>query len=184
MEVSELRKNYDDGKELEIKVKKRISTAAMSLLVKDVVDNCLKINDDGLLECDYVMRKLSTDIWVMFYFAGLEFPGKDNMKNYDWLVENGIVDMVYDQIDKKYMDMILEIIDREINQRIALTNSVEASVAKVVMVLEKGIDAVIKKLPSKTQISNLIKESSKEVKNFDPNKLQVLSELLGEVNKQ
>ena len=24
------------------------------------------------------------------------------MKNYDWLVENGIVDMVYDQIDKKY----------------------------------------------------------------------------------
>ena len=42
---------------------------------------------------------------------------------------------VYDAIDKDYVDMIKELIDNEVNQRIALINSVEASVAKGVRAL-------------------------------------------------
>ena len=49
----------------------------MSLL-KDVVDNCLRL-PTMIRKCDYVMKIKHADIWVRFAFA-LEFPGRINEK--------------------------------------------------------------------------------------------------------
>jgi len=180
MKVSELRELYEKNKgHSDINVKKHVSIAAISAMVKMIVDGCTDINADGLLEVDLINKKLNTDIAIMFHYAEIEFPdGKGLVADYDWMVESGLYDIVMDRIDGRQYFLLLELIDEEIEQRKELTNSIEASVAKLVIAVEKGIDAVIKKLPSKKQLSNLIKEAGGEFKNFDPDKLEVLGGLL------
>ncbi len=183
MKVSVIKKNLSEGKvpdKIGIEVDKSIPIGAVSIMVGDIADACVKANDDGMLYCDFVSKKLNTDVNFLVHFANVEFDGENDIEDYDWLWANGVIKLVYDAIDKDYVDMINGLINDEIRQRIALANSVEASVAKGVAILANGIDAVIKNLPTSHQINNLLKNVSSELKGFDPEKLGVLGDLMKE----
>jgi len=178
MKISELKKCFSEGKDFDIKVEKSIPIGTISIMVGDTADACVKANDDGMLCCDFVSKKLNVDVNFIVHFADIVFDGENDIDDYDWLWANGVIKLVYDAIDKDYVDMINGLIDDEIKQRIALANSVEASVAKGVAILANGVDAVVKKLPTNRQINNLIKNVGSELKNFDPEKLGALGDLM------
>jgi hypothetical protein len=181
MKVSELKELVAKGEEPDIKIEKYLPITVISIMVNDIADACVKVNEDGMAYCNFVSKKLNTDVSFLTQFASIEFDDKNDLEGYDWLWANGIVKKVYDAIDKDYVDMIKELIDNEVNQRIALINSVEASVAKGVRAFVNAIDVIIKRLPSTTQINNLIKKASAELKDFNPEKLNVLGDIIKEV---
>lgn len=185
MKISELKvKGMFDEKEFveidlakvhDLEVKEFISIAEVSMLRNDVAEKCLELNDDLLLECNFITKKMATDVGLLFYFAGVEFDAEGSLvEDYDLLTSYGVLNVIKDKINQTHLAEILDIIDLEVEQRIGLNNSVETSMARVAVSVDKGINAIVKmaetivkKLPSNRQINNLLKNLVKELKGLD-----------------
>ncbi len=180
MDISELRKLHEENGDYgDIKVREYISIANISLLSKDIANGCTEVTPDGMLEVNFINKKLNTDIAIMFYYADIEFPDGENVvANYDWAIESGLYDTVISNVNDKQLFFIYRLIEDEIEQLKVMANSVEASVAKAVIAVEKGINAIIEKLPSSEEMKELAGDVSDKVNNFDPNKLEVIGGLL------
>lgn len=169
MKVSELKKD----KNLRLEVKKNVPIAVLAQIADSVRAACVKANEDGRLYCDYVSKKLNTEVNLFGHFAGIEFDKENTIAEYDWLVEEGKLDELYSQIDNK--SELFELIDAEVNQEIALANSVEASVAKAAVYFINALEILQEKLPTNEQIKDTVKTLSKEMKGLGD--LKVLGDL-------
>jgi len=145
-------------------VKRSLPIALVAQIVDSVASACVKANEDGRLYCDYVSKKLNTDVNFLVHFADYKFGNKNDIAEYDNLVAEGVLDRFYAKVDKDYVENIKRMIDAEIEQQIVLANSVETSVAKAVVYLADALDFIKDKLPSSEQMEKTIKGLSKEIK--------------------
>ncbi len=163
MKVSEMRKN--GVKDFE--VKKYLPIAVVAQIVDNVASACVKANDDARLYCDFVSKKINTDVNFLVHFAGVDFDGENDIADYDWLVEESVLEVFYAKSNVAYVSEIKEMIDSEIAQRIAMDNSVDASIAKAVVHFADALEVLQKKFPTNRQINNIVKNLGEQLKGLE-----------------
>jgi len=174
MKIAELRELGGLSAADKVEVKKYLSIAAKSVLAETVMDSCIGNDDSGLSKVDYTLRKLNRDMALVLNYTNLEFDKDDFIEEYDWLAESGVLEYIVEQIPEDELWIVQNLLDDEIEQKIDLENSIEALVAK-------GINALIEKMPTNTQLRNLVKLFGKEFKDFDVEKLQVIGDMAGKL---
>lgn len=163
-------KNEDgsyNGKTIEIK--QYLSFVEKKLLCIDILEDCLIVDENGLLSCDFFKKKLLIDLKLIVNYTDIEFS-KEFMGEYDFLVEQGILDHIIENIPASELDFIDEMISDELDQRIKIGNSLESIIAK-------GINKIAEKLPTDKEIKSLSKSLVKDLNKFDWDKVPMLRDM-------
>jgi hypothetical protein len=181
MKISELQSLVEQGKDYKelIEIKSYIPFITKKLICESIVNGCISESEEnGLLFCDYYMKRLLTDISFVVNFTNLEIEEDKYVENYDYVSEFGILDYILNKINDSDCFFINYMVDEEIETKLKICNSLEGIVAKGI---EKFISIVDKNMNSK-EISKIIKLAGKELKNFDPNKYKEIQSMLNVVN--
>jgi hypothetical protein len=178
MKVSEIKELYGQGKSQEvaeqIQIKKYISVGEKSLFIKNIIEQSLSENENGMSVCDYIQKNIAWDMNILLFYTDIELDGEDVVSDYDFLVESGVMKVIKDIIPESEKYLLSDILYEEINQKINISNSIESIVLKGVTKLVEVID----KNTNPKQLKNLIKEAGKQFKDFDPSKLSQIQEML------
>lgn len=153
----------------EIDVKHYIPFAHKQLLCEKVIDVSTLVDENGIVSCSYFLKKLATDINILSFYTDLEF-NENTEEDYDFLVQSGLFDDILDHIADGELDFIDEMINKEIEQKIMIGNSLGNVVASK---LEKLID----KIPTDKQLKSLSKTLIKDVNKLDWDKVPMLKQM-------
>jgi len=168
LENWEIEKNL---KELGINVKKYLGSAQKIIFVQDVVFSSLAEKENGIKYIDYIYKKISTDIYVMKEYAGIEFDEDKILDQYDILKENGIVDMIYKLIPENEINELIYLADKTCEQEVSMSNTIENILANGLLKIEQAI-------PETSQIDKWVKSAMKSIRNFNPEKYKKFNEML------
>jgi len=180
LKISELKEIYSKDKnlsELGIEIQKYQSIAAKKVMVDEILDRCLEHDKNGMIVCDFVARKLNIDLVYILNYTNIEFNENEVVSDYDWLQENGIVELIKDNINEEELWFIESVVGEEIEQKTALNNSVEA-------VLNRNLVKAVEKIPTAKELDKLLKKFMKEFQSFDFSKLQVLGDIYKELQSK
>lgn len=176
MKVSYIREQIFNGKNLEelnIQVKHYLPIISKKAICTAVVDNCIT-EENGIFVCDFFAKEQATNIVFLTEYAGIEFDGEDD---YDFLMEYGVMGYILVQIPDKEKHFIYDAIYEMIEQKMKVNNSVE-------VVLAKGIQKLIDKIPDEKDIKKIMNELPKMINKIKPENLQIIKEVfLQEKNK-
>lgn len=130
-----------------VKIKKYISIYTKNLLINGyhdeessidgIIDRCVTANTDGFYILDPFSKKITIDLTLVKHYSNLELDIDnvmvDNIKIniYDYIVSNGIVDEIKEQMDCREYDLFIDLVDEAIYNKLQSENSIEASVVKV-----------------------------------------------------
>ena len=150
-------------------IKKYIPFIEKKILVEDIIDGCLETNENGLLVVNNFMKKMVLDLKVVIAYTDIEF-GEEIVNDYDFMVENKIIDKIIESIDDSELDFIESMVNKEIDQKIRIENSIEG-------ILANKLDKLIDKLPTDKQIKSLSKSLVKDINKMDWDKLPMLKDM-------
>jgi hypothetical protein len=169
MLISELKndKGLYNGKLFE--VKPFVSFIDKKILCDQIIDNCLFIDENNMVRCDFFMKYLLTNMKIVVLFTDLEFE-EEYLQEYDFLNENKLIDYILSQIDDCELNFINEMINKEIEQKMQIGNSIESIIAS-------RLDKLIDKLPTDKQLKSLSKSLVKDLNKLDWNQLPLLKEM-------
>jgi len=175
MKISELKQQIEEGKNYKdiIEFISYLSFVKKKILCDSIVDSCIKEENDMVI-CDNYMKRLTTDIMLVNNYTNLEFNEDGYVEEYDYLCENDILNYIVDKINETETYFIQDMVWEEIENRMRVSNSIEGILTRGV---NKIADIINTNLNSK-QIKSIIKLASKEFKNFQPEKLQILNDML------
>ncbi len=173
MKISELKVLLTQGRkpeELGIEIKPYIPFIEKKMLVEAILDGCIQIDGNGVYTCDYFMKKLLFDMKVIISYTNIDFSEDTAVEEYDFLVENKILEYVIKKIDNEELHHIYEFLYDELQQKIEIGNSL----ANIVAI---GITKLIDKFPNDKQIKSLSKSLVKDLNNFDWSKIPMLKQI-------
>lgn len=170
MQISELKDSEGLYNGTEITVNPFISFIEKQLLCLNVLENCMDVDENGMLVCNYFTRKLVKDINVIKQYSDIELSDSDYINEYDFLVQYKIFDYILDRINKSELYFIDEMISKEIKQRIKTYNSLEK-------IVSNKLQQVIDKLPSPKDIQKLSKSLVKDMNKLDWDKMPMLKQM-------
>ena len=158
----------------EIDIKHYIPFAHKQLLCEKVIDVSTLVDENGIVSCSYFLKKLVTDINIMSFYTDLEF-NENTAEDYDFLVQSGLFDDILDHINDGELDFIDEMVNKSIEQKISIGNSLSNIVA---IKLEKLINSI----PNEKTLKKLMNDIPKQLNKIKPENLNLIKEVLG--NKQ
>ena len=175
MKISELKQQIEEGKNYKdiIEFISYIPFVKKKIMCESIADSCIK-EENGMITCDHCMKQLTTDIMLINNYTNLEFNEESYVEEYDYLCENDILNYIVDKINETETYFIQDMVWEEIENRMRVSNSIEGILTRGV---NKIADIINTNLNSK-QIKSIIKLASKEFKNFQPEKLQILNDML------
>jgi len=175
MKISELKQQIEEGKNYKdiIEFISYIPFVKKKIICESIADSCIK-EENGMIICDNYMKRLTTDIMLVNNYTNLEFNEDGYVEEYDYLCENDILNYIVDKINETETYFIQDMVWEEIENRMRVSNSIEGILTRGV---NKIADIINTNLNSK-QIKSIIKLASKEFKNFQPEKLQILNDML------
>jgi hypothetical protein len=160
-----------NGKTFE--VKSHISFIEKKILCEQIIDSCLVADENNMVSCDFFMKYLLTNMKIVALFTDLEF-GEESVQEYDFLNENELMDYILNRIDDCEISFINEMINKEIEQRIRMGNSIESIIAS-------RLDKLIDKVPDQKSIKKILNDIPKSVNKIKPENLEIIKGIL---NKQ
>ena len=158
----------------DIDIKHYIPFAHKQLLCEKVIDVSTLVDENGIVSCSYFLKKLVTDINIMSFYTDLEF-NENTAEDYDFLVQSGLFDDILDHINDGELDFIDEMVNKSIEQKISIGNSLSNIVA---IKLEKLINSI----PNEKTLKKLMNDIPKQLNKIKPENLNLIKEVLG--NKQ
>lgn len=169
MKPSEIKQKFLEGTSLRelIDIVPYLPVARRKLIIDGVLDSCLEYNGDGMLVCDYFLKNITFDIFILRHYAGIEIA---EVEEYDVLNRIGVVDFVKEKLGKE-VSYCVDLLEKEINQRINLHNGIAGAIAR-------GLNRIADNLDSK-KINKLIKSAGKELREFDLDKFGEIKSILG-----
>lgn len=175
MKINELKQQIEEGKNYKdiIEFISYIPFVKKKIMCESIADSCIK-EENGMIICDHCMKQLTTDIMLINNYTNLEFNEESYVEEYDFLCENGIMKYIIEKIDGEEYWFIVETIDKIIEQKIKVHNSIENIIAKE---LEKFVNVIDKNLNSK-EINKLVKTVSREFQKFEPEKMKQLKSMM------
>lgn len=176
-----------------VKIKKYISIYTKNLLINGyhdeessidgIIDRCVTANTDGFYILDPFSKKITIDLTLVKHYSNLELDIDnvmvDNIKIniYDYIVSNGIVDEIKEQMDCREYDLFIDLVDEVIYNKLQSENSIEASVIKVKNVLINFTDKIIEKLPDEKGIKRILADAKNQINKIKPEQLNHLKEV-------
>lgn len=176
MKFSELKTKIENGEKFSdiLEVKSIASFMDKRLVVDTVVNGVLETNENGMMYCDFMIREILLKLKIANVYGGIEF--EDNIvEEYDYICENGVLDFILKEIAFGEWTLLNDVIDKEIEQKIKLNNSIEG-------IVNSNLQKLIEKLPSDKQLKSLSKSLAKDLNTFDWNKIPELKEIFKTVN--
>lgn len=163
----------------DLDVKTYLPLIEKKVIVRQVCEDIVEY-EDGMAFDDYTQKIISKTLAVLLNYCQLEVDENttngDIIDVIDLLFEKGI----YNKIEEKIGDDLREFcwtIDEMIDNIKFKNNNIEGILARGI---NKIADIINTNLNSK-QIKSIIKLASKEFKNFQPEKLQTLNDMLNMV---
>jgi len=172
MQITELKEKYQTGSitlEEVIEIKFSLPFAQKKLLCNQILEASLTIDDNQIISCDYFMRKLMQDVQLVVLFTNLEF-GEELVEEYDYLVESGILGYIIKNINKDEIDIIDELVSKEIEQKIRIGNSLENIIAS-------KLEKLISKIPDEKAIKKLMNDFPKQINKIKPDNMSIIKDL-------
>lgn len=170
MQISELKTENGEYNGTIIEVKSFISFLEKKILCLNVLENCMDVDDNGMIVCDYFVRKLVKDINIVKQYTNIEISDSDYISDYDFLVQNGILNDILSKIDKDEKTFIDEVIEREIKQRMETVNS-------FANIIGNKLQQLIDKIPNDKQLKSLSKSLIKDINKLDWDKVPMLKQM-------
>lgn len=170
MQISELKTENGEYNGTIIEVKSFISFLEKKILCLNVLENCMDVDDNGMLVCDYFVRKLVKDVNIVKQYTNIEISDSDYISDYDFLVQNGILNDILSKIDKDEKIFIDEVIEREIKQRMETVNS-------FANIIGNKLQQLIDKIPNDKQLKSLSKSLIKDINKLDWDKVPMLKQM-------
>ena len=170
MQISELQDDKGLYNGIEVKVKPFNSFIEKQLLCLNVLENCMDVDENGMLVCNYFTRKLVKDINIVKQYSDIELSDSDYISEYDFLVQNEIFEYILDRINDSELCFIDEMIDCELEQRIKTYNSLEK-------IVSNKLQQIIDKLPSPKDLQKLSKSLVKDVNKLNWDKMPMLKQM-------
>ena len=172
MKFSELKAKIESGEKFSdiLEVKSIASFMDKRLIVDTVVSGVLETDENGMMYCDFMIKELLTKLKIANVYGGIEF--EDNVvEEYDYICENGVLDFILKDITFGELTLLNDVIDKEIEQKIKLNNSIEG-------IVNSNLQKLIDKLPNSKELDKLMKTASKELQKFDPQKYSQIQEMM------
>jgi len=175
MLIQEIKESFKKGKSISgiVEIKPYLSYVEKKILCDKIIEESLEQNENGLFLCNFFNKKIAKDISIIVNFTNIEF--EQTIQDYDYLSEQGIVDYVLNNMNQNDKVFIDEMVDKNIEQRIKLFNSIEG-------ILANKMDKLIEKLPNDKQIKSLLKSLVKDLNKFDWDKIPMLKEIWKNAN--
>jgi len=189
MKVSELKElfNQENIESVlnQIKVKQYISIGEKSLFIKNIIEQCITDNENRMMICDYLQKKIAIDLNFVLFYSDLELDSEDVVNDYDFLVENGIIKFIQEEIPESEKYLILDILHEEIGQQLNINNSMEVIFAKGVNDLTTIVYGLIDKIPDEKTVQKFIKSNikllPKIINEVKPETLTTIKSIIGNV---
>mgnify|MGYP000934293491 CR=1 FL=1 len=161
-----------DYEDFTLEVKQYLPIEEKKALVADVALRCIA-EDNGLQIIHTYISHIVKSTSIIRYYTNIELP-KDNFEAYNLLNKLDIYKQALSMIPQSELDEINMMIDKLIED--LKFNQMYSSNVKTVVsqVLNKLVD----KLPSSEEAEKFIEDASKEIKEFDPNKVKFVQDFL------
>lgn len=161
-----------DYEDFTLEVKQYLPIEEKKALVADVALRCIA-EDNGLQIIYTYISHIVKSTSIIRYYTNIELP-KDNFEAYNLLNKLDIYKQALSMIPQSELDEINMMIDKLIED--LKFNQMYSSNVKTVVsqVLNKLVD----KLPSSEEAEKFIEDASKEIKEFDPNKVKFVQDFL------
>lgn len=164
-------------------IKKTIPLLNKRDIIDEIVSNCITVEKNGLKKVDYFFKELLTFVEIISHYTDIDNSKlymkntdennleyyvvniEESVKLYDEMVESGEYNKVLEQIDN-----IIDNINKEIEQEINLSNSVES-------ILTNFFTLVSNKLPSVEDYEKIVQGSANELNSMDKKKLAIVNKI-------
>lgn len=179
--ISELKSKLESGFPINkiLGIKKYISIAWKQILIENIISASKEYDENGLARINHCNLELFKAFHIIQAYTNFTFTD-EIVNEYDFLAENEIIDSIYNFINySNEMDLIENLLDREIEQTLKIENSLEGIVAKNLNELQYKIEDVIAKIPdiSESKIDQWLKMANKTLTKFKPENLAIVNEL-------
>ena len=175
MRVFEIKELLKEGKSLSdlIQLKSYIPFVEKKILCDKIIEGSL-YEENGMLLCNYYDKKLFIEISIINNYTDIELDEENIVGDYDILCELGITEYILKRLGDNEKYFIYDMVEDGICQKIKIGNSMES-------IVKKGLDKfvnIIDKNTNPKELSKLIKTFGKQLKDFDPNKLTQIQEMM------
>lgn len=177
MQISELKELTESGKTVTelinaIEIKKYLSIVEKNSIATRVIDSCITENENGLSKIDYFYKFFTSQIALLVNYTDLEFEEGSTIIQYDFLTEQGFVDLIMGKIPDSEINFIMELVDSELDQIVKLNNSIEG-------ILSSKLEKLISVIPDEKGMKSVIKEAQKSLNKVKPENLAILKDIVG-----
>lgn len=174
-ELKKLNKSIDNTIQVEynglnIEVKKYLPFQEKLNLATSIYK--MSLNDAEFVLIDKNAREIAKVYLITQYYTNISLP-KDILEAYDLLMSTGVYEVIVKQIPDEIImiDMMVDNIEKYHEEKYRKENDVKNVLRRI-----------IENTPSPEELKKFIEETSEELKNFDPNKLNFVTEFLNQVN--
>lgn len=156
---------------LEIEVKQYLPIEDKIILATTIYKSSTN-DEDGLLAVNENTRDVLTTYLITQYYTNLTLP-QDYLEGYDILISTGL----YDAIKENIIDEVNRV--EEIVDNMVMKGLVEYEQKNRLMyVVREILNELVNKIPTADEAKKFVEEASKEIENFDPDKLQFIKDFL------
>ena len=177
----------------EIRVKKYLPIANKQITIcgfngedgkryEGIVEMCLKQNEDGLHYVDFIDKEIVMVLSIVQAYCAdsIEFDDIEVDSMYDFYVESGLWKYIIYNISEDEYKQFVGFVENTLAQEMKLKNSIEGIVASGINKIADVINTNLNPM----ELNKLVKTFSKEFKNFDLSKMEMVSSIFGEMNKE
>lgn len=156
---------------IEIEVKQYLPIQDKIILASIIYKNCTD-DEDRILVINETTRDILTAYLITQYYTNLTLP-QDYFEGYDLLISTGL----YNVIKENIVDEINRV--EEIVDNMKMKGLVEYEQKnRIIYVVKETLNELINKIPTADEAKKFIEEASKEIENFEPEKLQFIQDFL------
>jgi len=163
-----------------LEIKSYLPINYKQVLINNLILNSKEVDENGLVKINYCHLELFKTLLIVEFYTNLLLEHDDIINDFDYLMENKIIDLIYNEVDKSDLGRIDMLIEKEIEQIIKLSNSIEGIFSNNLNKLQDKIDVIINKIPDvdSGSIEKWITKLAKSIKSFSPEKFEQLNEMV------
>ena len=160
-----------------IQYKKYISIIEKKSIADKIINGCIEEDVNGLYKINYFYKYLFMNMALVTNYSDLSFSEEGYLGEFDWLSENGYLELIIKEIPFNERNIIDDLVDDELYQVKNLNNSVEG-------ILASKLEKLIAKIPDATEMKKLSKSVVKDINKLDENKIIELKNIFGGISGQ
>lgn len=156
---------------LEIEVKQYLPIEKKLELAYTIYNSCVN-TDNGLLVVSENSMDIMKTYFITQYYTNLTLP-KDYFEGADLLISTGLYEVIKENIE----DEISRLEDIIANIKIQELVKYEQE-NRLMYIVKEALSKLVDKIPTADEAKKFIEETSKEIENFDPDKMKFVKDFL------